>query len=62
MLVGIILRNSILFTTRAAMIGATVILVDPVFQCLAISLHLGLISSTTLIIPVIPAIHWIAKT
>jgi hypothetical protein len=39
------------------MIGATVILFDPIFQGLAISLLFGLASSTLLTVLVIPAIY-----
>ena len=52
----------ILLTAIAAMIGAAVILVDPIFQGLAISLLFGLLSSTALTVLVIPAIYRIAKT
>ena len=52
----------ILLTALAAMIGAAVILVDPIFQGLAISLLFGLLSSTVLTVLVIPAIYRIAKT
>jgi hypothetical protein len=39
------------------MIGAAVILADPIFQGLAISLLFGLASSTALTVLVIPAIY-----
>ncbi len=39
------------------MIGAAVILTDPIFQGLAISLLFGLASSTALTVLVIPAIY-----
>ncbi len=39
------------------MIGAVVILADPIFQGLAISLLFGLASSTALTVLVIPAIY-----
>lgn len=52
----------ILLTALAAMIGAAVILVDPIFQGLAISLLFGLLSSTALTVLVIPAIYRLAKT
>ncbi|MBN2906596.1 MAG: efflux RND transporter permease subunit [Rhodobacteraceae bacterium] len=52
----------ILLTALAAMIGATVILADPIFQGLAISLLFGLASSTALTVLVIPAIYRIFKT
>jgi multidrug efflux pump subunit AcrB len=47
----------ILLTALAAMIGAAVILTDPIFQGLAISLLFGLLSSTLLTVLVIPAIY-----
>lgn len=47
----------ILLTAVAAMIGAVVILGDPIFQGLAISLLFGLMSSTLLTVLVIPAIY-----
>ncbi|MBK5934374.1 multidrug efflux pump subunit AcrB [Rhodovulum imhoffii] len=52
----------ILLTALAAMIGAAVILADPIFQGLAISLLFGLASSTALTVLVIPAIYRIFKT
>jgi multidrug efflux pump subunit AcrB len=52
----------ILLTAIAAMIGASVILFDPIFQGLAISLLFGLASSTAFTVLVIPAIYRIAKT
>ncbi|MBN9888748.1 efflux RND transporter permease subunit [Salipiger abyssi] len=52
----------ILLTAIAAMIGAAVILADPIFQGLAISLLFGLLSSTALTVLVIPAIYRIFKT
>ncbi|WP_371059435.1 efflux RND transporter permease subunit [Rhodosalinus sp. 5P4] len=52
----------ILLTAIAAMIGASVILFDPIFQGLAISLLFGLASSTAFTVLVIPAIYRLAKT
>ncbi len=54
---GSIRFKPILLTAVAAMIGAAVILFDPIFQGLAISLLFGLISSTLLTVLVIPAIY-----
>ncbi|MBN9062665.1 MAG: efflux RND transporter permease subunit [Rhizobiales bacterium] len=54
---GAIRFKPILLTAIAAMIGAAVILADPIFQGLAISLLFGLASSTALTILVIPAIY-----
>jgi len=54
---GRIRFKPILLTALAAMIGAAVILTDPIFQGLAISLLFGLASSTLLTVLVIPAIY-----
>jgi len=54
---GAIRFKPILLTALAAMIGAVVILGDPIFQGLAISLLFGLMSSTLLTVLVIPAIY-----
>jgi multidrug efflux pump subunit AcrB len=43
------------------MIGAAVILTDPIFQGLAISLLFGLASSTLLTVLVIPAIYIVMR-
>jgi multidrug efflux pump subunit AcrB len=51
----------ILLTALAAMIGAAVILTDPIFQGLAISLLFGLASSTLLTVLVIPAIYVVLR-
>ena len=59
---GAIRFRPILLTALAAMIGAAVILTDPIFQGLAISLLFGLASSTLLTVLVIPAIYRIFKT
>ncbi|MBS0241404.1 MAG: efflux RND transporter permease subunit [Proteobacteria bacterium] len=54
---GSVRFKPILLTALAAMIGAAVILADPIFQGLAISLLFGLASSTLLTVLVIPAIY-----
>jgi multidrug efflux pump subunit AcrB len=54
---GAIRFKPILLTALAAMIGAGTILLDPIFQGLAISLLFGLASSTLLTVLVIPAIY-----
>ncbi len=66
---GSIRFKPIMLTALAAMIGAAVILTDPIFQGLAISLLFGLASSTALTVLVIPAIYvaikgpdWAPKT
>ncbi|HLZ01137.1 MAG TPA: efflux RND transporter permease subunit [Bradyrhizobium sp.] len=54
---GAVRFKPILLTAVAAMIGAATILLDPIFQGLAISLLFGLASSTLLTVLVIPAIY-----
>jgi len=58
---GSIRFKPILLTAIASMIGAAGILLDPIFQGLAISLLFGLASSTLLTVLVIPAIYCIAR-
>jgi multidrug efflux pump subunit AcrB len=58
---GAIRFKPILLTAIAAMIGAAVILTDPIFQGLAISLLFGLMSSTALTVLVIPAIYVVLR-
>ncbi|MEP9355450.1 efflux RND transporter permease subunit [Xanthobacter sp. KR7-65] len=58
---GAIRFKPILLTAVAAMIGAAVILSDPIFQGLAISLLFGLLSSTALTVLVIPAIYVVLR-
>jgi multidrug efflux pump subunit AcrB len=58
---GAIRFKPILLTALAAMIGAAVILFDPIFQGLAISLLFGLASSTLLTVLVIPAIYIVLR-
>ncbi|MGF1619955.1 MAG: efflux RND transporter permease subunit [Rhodomicrobiaceae bacterium] len=58
---GSIRFKPIMLTALAAMIGAAVILFDPIFQGLAISLLFGLASSTLLTVLVIPAIYIVLR-
>jgi len=58
---GAIRFKPIMLTALAAMIGAVVILFDPIFQGLAISLLFGLASSTVLTVLVIPAIYIVMR-
>ena len=58
---GAVRFKPILLTAIAAMIGAVVILADPIFQGLAISLLFGLASSTALTVLVIPAIYMVLR-
>src|SRR3989338_7246220 len=59
---GTIRFKPIFLTAVAAMIGAVVILTDPIFQGLAISLLFGLLTSTLLTVLVIPAIYRVFRT
>lgn len=59
---GTIRFKPIFLTAVAAMIGAVVILADPIFQGLAISLLFGLLTSTALTVVVIPAIYRTFRT
>ena len=59
---GTIRFKPIFLTAVAAMIGAVVILADPIFQGLAISLLFGLLTSTALTVLVIPAIYRVFRT
>jgi multidrug efflux pump subunit AcrB len=59
---GAVRFKPILLTALAAMIGAAVILTDPIFQGLAISLLFGLASSTLLTVLVIPAVYRVLRT
>ena len=58
---GAVRFKPILLTALAAMIGAATILLDPIFQGLAISLLFGLASSTLLTALVIPAIYVVLR-
>ena len=58
---GAVRFRPILLTALAAMIGAAVILSDPIFQGLALSLLFGLASATLLTVLVIPAIYIILR-
>ncbi len=58
---GMIRFKPIVLTAAAAMIGAAVILTDPIFQGLAISLLFGLASSTLLTVLVIPVIYVVLR-
>ena len=48
-------------TAAAVIVGSAVILFDPIFQGLAISLLFGLASSTLLTVLVIPAIYVVLR-
>ena len=59
---GVIRTRPILLTAVAVIIGAFVILFDPIFNGLAISLIFGTIGSTTLTLVLIPLMYYASKT
>lgn len=58
---GAVRTTPILLTTGAVVIGASIILFDPIFQGLAISLVAGAIVSTILTLLVVPLIYYITE-
>ena len=58
---GAVRTSPILLTTGAVVIGASIILFDPLFQGLAISLVFGAIVSTILTLIVVPLIYYITE-
>jgi multidrug efflux pump subunit AcrB len=58
---GAVRTTPILLTTGAVVIGASIILFDPIFQGLAISLVAGAIVSTILTLLVVPVIYYITE-
>ena len=55
---GIIRTRPILLTAAALMVGAFVIVLDPIFQGLAVSLLFGVGASTLLTLVVIPILYY----
>ncbi len=58
---GAVRTTPILLTTGAVVIGAVIILFDPIFQGLAISLVFGAIVSTILTLIVVPLIYYMTE-
>jgi multidrug efflux pump subunit AcrB len=58
---GAVRTTPILLTTGAVVIGASIILFDPIFQGLAISLVAGAIVSTLLTLFVVPILYYITE-
>ncbi len=58
---GAVRTTPILLTTGAVVIGASIILFDPIFQGLAISLVAGAIVSTMLTLVVVPMIYYMSE-
>ncbi|MBI5137489.1 MAG: efflux RND transporter permease subunit [Nitrospirae bacterium] len=57
---GAVRTRPIVLTALAAMVGASVILMDPIFQGMAVSLLFGMFASTLLTLVVIPLIYYMA--
>ncbi|MEO2069689.1 MAG: efflux RND transporter permease subunit, partial [Desulfurobacteriaceae bacterium] len=55
---GAVRFKPIVLTAAAAIVGAAVILLDPIFQGLAVSLLFGVFASTTLTLVVIPVLYY----
>lgn len=58
---GAVRTTPILLTTGAVVIGAVIILFDPIFQGLAISLVFGAVVSTLLTLIVVPLIYYMSE-
>jgi multidrug efflux pump subunit AcrB len=58
---GAVRTTPILLTTGAVVIGASIILFDPIFQGLAISLVAGAVVSTLLTLIVVPIIYYMSE-
>jgi multidrug efflux pump subunit AcrB len=58
---GAVRFRPIVLTAAAAIVGAAVILLDPIFQGLAISLLFGVFASTTLTLVVIPVLYYMLE-
>jgi multidrug efflux pump subunit AcrB len=57
---GAVRTRPIVLTAMAAMVGALVILMDPIFQGMAVSLLFGMFASTVLTLGVIPVLYYMA--
>ncbi len=55
---GAVRTRPIVLTALAAMVGASVILMDPIFQGMAVSLLFGMFASTLLTLIVIPVVYY----
>jgi multidrug efflux pump subunit AcrB len=58
---GVIRTRPILLTAVAVIVGAFVIVFDPIFNGLAISLIFGTVGSTTLTLLLIPVLYYASK-
>ena len=58
---GAVRFRPIVLTAAAAIVGAFVIITDPIFEGLAISLMFGVFASTTLTLVVIPVIYYMVE-
>ncbi len=58
---GVIRTRPVLLTAAALIVGAFVIIFDPIFNGLAVSLIFGTIGSTTLTLVLIPVMYYYSK-
>jgi multidrug efflux pump subunit AcrB len=58
---GAVRLRPILLTAGTVVVGAVVILFDPIFQGLAIALMMGAIASTVLTLVVVPLVHYMVE-
>jgi len=58
---GAVRFRPILLTAGTVVVGAVVILFDPIFQGLAIALMMGTIASTVLTLVVVPLVHFMVE-
>jgi len=58
---GAVRTRPIVITAAAVVIGAVVILFDPIFQGLAVALIAGSVASTVLSLVVVPGIYFLMK-
>jgi multidrug efflux pump subunit AcrB len=58
---GAVRTRPIVITAAAVVIGAVVILFDPIFQGLAVALIAGSVASTILSLVVVPGIYFLMK-
>ncbi len=56
---GIVRFRPIVLTAAALVVGGVVILLDPIFQGLAVSLIVGVVASTALTLVVIPLLYFL---
>jgi multidrug efflux pump subunit AcrB len=58
---GAVRTRPIVLTAAAVVVGAMVILFDPIFEGLAVSLIAGAVASTLLTLVVVPGIYFLVR-